>query len=334
MSICEYRGLDAGRCDAATTIALMAENGDRRHCMRLYEAYGVRHRVHGRYQTFYSVTGDPPGQVSCCAYCTLRASLRNPVLSVAMIEQSGPPTLIRLCWRSELTPRTFVRRVPPATTAQLYFTERLGPAIRCAPAWDGPGVAPRDLWQRMRGWIDAQCAPAGSACWRTVPASCMRSARGRNLRRPPLWQLAVTTAKRNRGPIGPLSPMTVHALRALWRDQVLRRAQNEERYLAPHPFCPRPGRRKSAPGAAPAYRPMSSPDGRTSNETGGLQGRPMSVRGRRPCWPRRRDLAARFPAHLGRRGPTTCHSTWCSAADSAASVVAAPIPAIHHYRRP
>ncbi|MGF6915858.1 phage integrase family protein [Paraburkholderia sp. 40] len=96
---------------------------------------------------------------------------------------------------------------------------------------------PRDLWERARAFMDGACRPVGAKQWRIarallllMGASGLRreeaagAVRARLVVSPhstrvhPVWQLTVI-GKRNRERTVPVSPATVSALRAHWRDR-------------------------------------------------------------------------------------------------------------------
>ncbi|SAK63437.1 integrase [Caballeronia glebae] len=96
---------------------------------------------------------------------------------------------------------------------------------------------PADLWARMRGYIDSQCKPDTASHWRSVRVALLLAADS-GLRREELasarrermspttygdgddivWQLSIV-GKRNKERTVPVSPATVEALAAHWRDR-------------------------------------------------------------------------------------------------------------------
>ncbi|WP_250537160.1 site-specific integrase [Caballeronia sp. AZ10_KS36] len=96
---------------------------------------------------------------------------------------------------------------------------------------------PAELWARMRGYIDSQCKPDTATHWRSVRVALLLAADSglrreelagaRRERMSPttygdgddiLWQLSVI-GKRNKERTVPVSPATIEALAAHWRDR-------------------------------------------------------------------------------------------------------------------
>jgi integrase len=96
---------------------------------------------------------------------------------------------------------------------------------------------PPSLWERVRGWIDDQCADSAASYWRTIRVALLLSGDS-GLRREeitvadragmsptthgdrgtPVWQLTILGKRRKLRTV-PVSPATVAALRAHWGDR-------------------------------------------------------------------------------------------------------------------
>ncbi|MDR5806330.1 site-specific integrase [Caballeronia sp. LZ001] len=129
------------------------------------------------------------------------------------------------------------------------------------------------LWQRIRAHIDAQCGRVDGAYWRSIRVALLLSGDS-GLRREELvnarreamspthhgddeeaiWQLSVV-GKRNKQRTVPVSPATIAALTAHWRDRGLEFETAKDGPLLSTLFIPRTmrGQKKYADGTALAY---------------------------------------------------------------------------------
>ncbi|BCQ29995.1 tyrosine-type recombinase/integrase (plasmid) [Caballeronia sp. NK8] len=132
---------------------------------------------------------------------------------------------------------------------------------------------PPSLWQRIRAYIDTQCDRDDGAYWRSVRVALLLSGDS-GLRREELvnarreamsptnygdgqetvWQLSIV-GKRNKQRTVPVSPATIAALTAHWRDRGLEFDTAKEGPLLSTLFVPRTahGQKKYADGTALAY---------------------------------------------------------------------------------